>query len=364
MKDMLIQACSADNMCALMLRGSIYNYPQISAVNKAGGFVLANLFQDVESKRNDGQMCTDKRAFYQFNPEHYAERADSADCFEHVTIARPGGNDTAIVWDKVPRDEQPQVAQRIQETYPGVEQVMFAEKNTDDTIRGQMAGGEFCGNATRSLGYILLNGENGEIDLEVSGSNTPVRVCVEDGCARLTSDINRSMDMIYTDQETGYDIVQMQGIAFVIMQKDDPMAQTILETNDQSARKDRIYNLLEKCDLAHKMPASGVMISDYRHDGSYKLDPFVYVRDVNSLIYETGCGSGSTATALLHSKELGSSIDKIAIEQPSGMQLYVSVDRDEHAFKKSSVDGPVTIAFDGRMYLSRSNNLTAHNQPK
>ncbi len=76
---------------------------------------------------------------------------------EKVTFVRPGGNDTAIVWDSVAREEQGDISKDIQRQYESIEQVMYVEHDDDNQIRGQMAGGEFCGNATRSLGYLLLN---------------------------------------------------------------------------------------------------------------------------------------------------------------------------------------------------------------
>ena len=100
-----------------------------------------------------------------------------------------------------------------------------------------------------------------------------------------------------------------------------------------------------------KYSASGIMIADKNSDGKYRLEPFVYVRDVETLFYETGCGSGSTSIGLLIAKQSGKSISNLKITQPSGMDLIVSVDRDEKLFKSASVDGPIEILFDGRFSM-------------
>ncbi len=96
-----------------------------AAVTRGGGRVISNVFQKVASTRQGGEVMQDRRAFYLFTPEQDAD----SDYLQRVTILRPGGNDTAIVWDNIPRRQQADIAASIQKSYPGVEQVMFMEKN-------------------------------------------------------------------------------------------------------------------------------------------------------------------------------------------------------------------------------------------
>jgi diaminopimelate epimerase len=73
-----------------------------------------------------------------------------------VTFTRPAGNDTAIIWDQLDRGDYPYIASLIQRDFSNIEQVMFVEtKSQTGLVHGQMAGGEFCANATRSLAYLL-----------------------------------------------------------------------------------------------------------------------------------------------------------------------------------------------------------------
>ena len=158
MKTMLLQANWMSGMEHILLRTSDRNYRQAAAVTKTGGRIIADIFQHVASLRQGGQMMQDRRAFYLFTPEQDVDY----DRLQRVTIVRPGGNDTAIVWDDIPRDLQSRLAARLQTTYPGVEQVMFVEKDTaNDRVKGQMAGGEFCGNATRCLLYTSSSPRDG-----------------------------------------------------------------------------------------------------------------------------------------------------------------------------------------------------------
>ena len=91
-------------------------------------------------QRTDGSVKTDTRVYFNYA---YDNAVDPDRILNRVVIASPGGNDTAIVFDDIPRHEQGDLSKLIQENYPGVEQVMYAEIE-DGRVYGQMAGGEFC----------------------------------------------------------------------------------------------------------------------------------------------------------------------------------------------------------------------------
>lgn len=288
------------------------------------------------------------RSFYTFD----LNTADPATVttLDRVTIARPGGNDTAIVWDTVSRDKQGALSKKIQATYPGIEQVMFVEEGVNGLKRGQMAGGEFCGNATRSLGYLLMAGKDGEITLEVSGANKPMKVTVDNGMAQTSLPVKEDLES--AQQDGNNYIVHLDGISFVITSSKDEMGQKILSAKDEEAQKEVVMDILNNNGFAKDYPASGIMVAEPQEDGSFKMEPFVYVRDTGTLYYETGCGSGSTSVGVMVAKETGLPVDKLKITQPSGMDLLVSIDRDSDGFKGASVNGPIEIVFDGRMYIA------------
>lgn len=246
----------------------------------------------------------------------------------NVTFVRPGGNDTAIIWDNVAREIQGDISTQIQGQFEPIEQVMFVERD-GDTVRGQMAGGEFCGNATRSLGYLLLEGKDGEITISVSGTTKPQTVMVKDQFSRTSIPILNNLDCVQIDKD-GYQVM-MDGIAFQIMYK------------TASINKTAAMDILNRKGLSQRYPASGLILLNKINDNTYAIDPYVYVRNTGTLYYETGCGSGSTAVGLMLSKQLGQSLKDIEIRQPSGMSLYVSVDRNENEFLSASVNGPIEI---------------------
>jgi histidine racemase len=354
MKNLLLYANFVSGFEKIILRTSIYNYRQISAVCKAGGEVISNLYQDVESTRSDGAISSDKRAFYLFDINSFTSFAHNIWNLPRVTIARPGGNDTAIVWTHVDREKQGPASLLIQETFPGVEQVMFVEgaNSGNAQARGQMAGGEFCGNATRSLGYLHLDGNDGFVDLEISGATTPLRVEVQNGFAKTQIPILTDLDCIKNIDGTGEHIVDLEGISFLITYEDMKHGAELTALNSVEQRKDRVLEILKKMNLVEK-PAAGILVLKSNENEELFLDPYVFVRDTGTLYFESGCGSGSTAVGLMLSKKLGRSIENQRIIQPSGMSLYVSVGHEDNKFTQAHVSGPIEVLFDGRMYLSK-----------
>ena len=121
-------------------------------------------------------------------------------------------------------------------------------------------------------------------------------------------------------------------------------------------QKNLVLDALKKNGFADKFPASGVLVVCPQDDGSYKLDPFVYVRSTGTIYYESACGSGSTSVGLMVAKETNASVENLRIVQPSGMDLVVSIERSKTEFIQATVDGPIDILFDGKMYLSSKRN--------
>ena len=73
-----------------------------------------------------------------------------------VRVADPAGNITVFVTTPVEREKYPAIARQLlaREELKG-EQVGFIEKTDQGDFRMEMMGGEFCGNASRSFGYLL-----------------------------------------------------------------------------------------------------------------------------------------------------------------------------------------------------------------
>lgn len=221
----------------------------------------------------------------------------------------PGGNATALVFELV-NDLQVRklVNNGIMHRFPDVEQVGFLSV---DINRPQliMAGGEFCGNATRCAAWYYLKGLPGEIGIKVSGVGKELKAGVTreyEAWAEMPvyNELNRIEEI-----EKGFFLVMMEGIVHIVIMPEE--SKSYLEMGDlkTSARSILCQNKLLK------YPAAGVIFIE-KNTNMFKIHPCVYVSEIDTLFYETACGSGTIATGLVIAMLRGKDVE-IPIIQPS-----------------------------------------------
>ncbi|MGH7246167.1 MAG: hypothetical protein ACREGI_04505 [Candidatus Levyibacteriota bacterium] len=251
----------------------------------------------------------------------------------------PGGNETVLVTTPVDRVARPEVARRLLATYPSAEQVGYIEnfgREDGGPVRLSMAGGEFCGNAARSL-ITMLDGSDayrhadGQYVIEVSGVDHPLRGSITaDGVITVEMPIRHdasSIRRIASDMQ----VVALDGITHVVVDEQPSSAgqRTKIEAD----------TLLTSLGLKDE-PASGVIYLSRGEQGSVAIQPFVWVRDVGTLYAETACGSGSTAVGLVEAARSGADT-QVSIMQPSGHAVQVSVEMQGGNFQAAYLSGPV-----------------------
>ena len=107
----------------------------------------------------------------------------------HYLKFSPTGNITILVTTPVPRDRQGEIAARLlAPDCVGGEQVGFIEPPSDPraAARLQMMGGEFCGNATMSVGAMLARSAglpDGEASRALWSGSPPAPGC---SCASIS----------------------------------------------------------------------------------------------------------------------------------------------------------------------------------
>jgi len=218
--------------------------------------------------------------------------------------------------------------------YPNVEQVGFLEKN-----KLTMAGGEFCGNATRSAALILLKGRPGKINLKVSGVKNYLKAGIRKNGETYSempifNDVNKVISIPNTNS-TEF-LVEMQGIYHLIN-----FNYKQIENLSTDEIKKQAKSRIEQLNL-NKLSAVGIIYVNQKKE-QYLITPVVYVRKIDTLFLETACGSGSTALGLVLVKNRKSSINLIPIIQPSGMSIKISIDYKNNSFKKAFIQGPCEI---------------------
>jgi diaminopimelate epimerase len=255
----------------------------------------------------------------------------------------PGGNTTGLVFSEVPRKEQASVAKRIMASQPDVEQVGFVEKPKDPKAvrRLQMMGGEFCGNATRSLAWVLWHKRLRGIDrsartvtLEVSGVGRPLSVEIHDRMVRVEMPIKRELSSIKSIQ--GQTVVELEGISHVVLRRAAP--------RDAKEEADRLLNELG----LKSLEAAGVLYCQQYEDG-VSMSPIVWVRETATLVEEKACASGTVCVALVESANAGRSVDNLKVYQPSGSFITAFVEFGKGQFSRAFIEGPVEILEEGEL---------------
>ena len=208
-------------------------------------------------------------------------------------VTAAGGNGTAIEIINQPLNRQDyqsrgKVLEEDFETL-GAEQAGFLVL---DENHFEMAGGEFCGNATRSAA-VLLYQEHGKEDLSftVSGFDGTVNASVKP----LTDmkffveaafpGMQVKTEKVTLDDGTPASIVDLGGIVHVVIEGEFPS----IEDEYSAAHRDIVarFNLGER-------DAVGVVW--YQKSGdAVVMHPVVWVRAVDTFYYESSCGSGTIA---------------------------------------------------------------------
>lgn len=265
----------------------------------------------------------------------------------------PVENMTVFILDEVEKSKHIEIAKKLMD-YSNLyaEQVGFVEKmkTGDDNIavRLQMMGGEFCGNATRSLAALLVHydhksikniGNNYYVDVETSGLEKVLRCTVQKLndftymskiAMPLPSEIPTELLLILEEDKLKFYRVDFDGISHFIID--------IKTVKD----KDSIFKLIKNHMEGEDYDAFGIMFYDFDTDF---LTPLVYVKATDSLFWERSCASGTSAVAsalsYIYSKELN-----LDISQPGGV-LSIQTRLKYGVISDISLNGKVEIVARG-----------------
>ena len=262
----------------------------------------------------------------------------------------PTENMTLLIETPVPREQHLEIAEKLI-AYGSVyaEQAGYIEEPENPLAekRLQMMAGEFCGNASLSLAAVLAEekglkvGGETEIILEVSGADSLVNCQMkkeEKGWSgRVAMPLPKAIEhktFRLNDETYELDVVVFEGISHIIVP-----ASLWGE------------NAAEKAELAAKewaehMPAAfGILLFD---EEKGECQPLVSVQGV-TLIWERGCGSGTSAIGAYLAMKEGRSLS-VSLKQPGGiMGAEVSFENGE--FASLHITGKVSIVAKGTAYL-------------
>lgn len=252
-----------------------------------------------------------------------------------ISILRPGGNNTMLIKGLVKNPIQKKfINDQMMNLFPNVEQIGFYDFSPNmKTVVLEMAGGEFCGNALRSIAYLVLDGKDGQIIAQVSGATKKLIAGVKNGNAYAQMPIFENVDCIKTINPTTF-LVELEGIAHLITNRPKKL--------DQQQLKRLGKQLLATNNLLTTRSACGVMfISEDK--ANLRIDPIVWVRDIQTLFHETACASGTAAIGLYKAKISKLPQVNLKIKQPSGFYINTLVKKNKNGFAEAQIWGQIEI---------------------
>ena len=222
------------------------------------------------------------------------------------SVLNPTGNITVLVQSPVEKGDRPAVASRLMQAEPAAEQVGFV-----DGTELNMAGGEFCGNATLCavVLYVSNNCPNcTSLLMTVSGAKEKVYVeTVKKSETEYDGRITMPMPVSVSVRELEFDgkkitvpVVELPGIHHIIF----------FGKPDRSLAEKQIKKWC--ADL--KAESLGLMYADEKNG---ELIPLVYVPAADTLFWESSCASGTTATGVWLSYKYNEKVS-LKFRQPGG----------------------------------------------
>lgn len=224
-----------------------------------------------------------------------------------IIKADPAGNVTLLVETAVPEIYRSACASALLSRKSlGGEQVGFlTEPRMGGSVRLEMMGGEFCGNAARSVGYrqAVLEGvsDGAFIPVEISGCSRvlPVEVFLSAGTAWTEVPLPEAVEPVLVGGRV-LPAVRMEGILHLIADgKPLPDAE--------------VRELLPQIAAQRGAPAVGILFLN-----GDTMIPAVYVAATDSLYWEKSCASGSAAAAFRMGAGLPDGVHRGALREPGG----------------------------------------------
>jgi len=234
---------------------------------------------------------------------------------DKTLVTAAGGNGTAIeiIDAPLPRSQYETRGKVLGDEFEpfGAEQAGFLIPSQSHF---EMAGGEFCGNASRAAALLLSDIENrSEVRFTVSGFDGTV-----DAVVNKTSDtlydvrcefpgMPTDVRQVVLDNGQRASIVDLGGIVHVVVEGDFP--------EDDAVYKDMHRAITKQFGLGDR-EAVGVVWFERTGTG-VQIHPVVWVKAVDTFFYEASCGSGTIA--------VGRVTGETEITQPTGKNIRAEI---------------------------------------
>ncbi len=223
----------------------------------------------------------------------------------------------------------------------------------------EMAGGEFCINATRCLALLMAleqaDSTTWQGVVHSSGFNQPLHTKVEKiSKSPHVNDYDVKLSVPLTsipyiqELDKGINLVQLPGISHLLIDERS-IAFCAKDWQNQAAKLRKHYNLEQElavgCIWWHHISSN--VNSNNEDEQTFFMHPVVVVKEPWAEHYENACGSGALALALwLFSK---TKCNSYIMQQPGG-NLTINIQEDIQQLK-AIVGGKVNLVAQGTAYF-------------
>jgi len=253
-----------------------------------------------------------------------------------IRIMNPSGNITALVRGVEDKELRKRLSERLmQQNDNHIEQVGFlAEPIYDGSIRVEMMGGEFCGNALRcaALYHALEKGIKGQaiIPVEISGNEGVVAVAVnsEKMEAMATMPLPCRSYQAEINNEAAY-VCDFGGIVHIVLPEAIP-------------DEDIIDDMLQYAIVHFDAEAIGLIFTSLETE---TICPVVFVPAVGSLVFENSCASGTLAASVFKASQMKDGRYNMLWNQPGGA-LSVDLRKAGGKVAQMVLSGKISICED------------------
>lgn len=238
---------------------------------------------------------------------------------QETLITAAGGNGTAVrtLQGPLSRSEYESIGKDLGDRFEefGAEQAGFLVL---DDQHFEMAGGEFCGNASRAAAVLFsraldaddvsftVSGFDGTVDAHVTQKNDDSHYQVRCVFPGMPTDVRE----VTLADGTPASIVDLGGIVHVVIEAKFPVDSKVYEREHHAITEE--FNLGDR-------DAVGVVWFERTGD-AIEMHPVVWVKAINTFFYESSCGSGTIA--------VGRVTGIPSIIQPSGHPISAEITED------------------------------------
>ena len=255
------------------------------------------------------------------------------------SILDPTGNITALVESPVERTRYQAAAAAIMHLHPEVEQVgILLPAGTDGLPSLQMAGGEFCGNASMCAAALLrLRGLSGDrISLHVSGAAQPLEVCLhQTGDGAFSAELQMPQAREITERDFTFEnlrgslpLVRMEGISHIVIERNSVFFKLL---GDRPRAEQAVRS------FCTELGAEGLGLLFLEGEGSERrMTPLVYIPGSGTVFWENSCASGSAAAGM-YLAHTGRASGEVNMLEPGGILTVASNARTGETRLRGSV---------------------------